>query len=163
MNKYYVAYGSNLNFEQMKIRCPDAKFIGKGVINDYELVFRGSYSSAVATVEPKKGQKVPAGVWSISKRDEINLDRYEGYPHLYDKKIIEINGENSSEQAIIYIMNAGHVYGVPNNHYYKTIEQGYKDCGLDGDFLDDAVNEMIDRRESHIRGIESLQGYVELK
>ena len=28
MTKYYFAYGSNLNKEQMKFRCPKAKAIG---------------------------------------------------------------------------------------------------------------------------------------
>ena len=28
--KYYVAYGSNLNREQMAHRCPEAKLVGKG-------------------------------------------------------------------------------------------------------------------------------------
>ena len=53
--KYYVAYGSNLNREQMAHRCPDAKLVGTGMLSNYEMVFRGNKSNAVATVEPKKG------------------------------------------------------------------------------------------------------------
>ena len=37
----YIAYGSNLNREQMAKRCPDAKVIGSGMLKDYELLFRG--------------------------------------------------------------------------------------------------------------------------
>ena len=32
MAKLYVAYGSNLNKEQMRYRCPTAKFVGTGII-----------------------------------------------------------------------------------------------------------------------------------
>lgn len=56
--KYYVAYGSNLNREQMAHRCPDAKLVGTGMLSNYEMVFRGNKSNAVATVEPKKGMEV---------------------------------------------------------------------------------------------------------
>ena len=54
--KKYIAYGSNLNLAQMARRCPTAKVVGKGEIKDYELLFRGCRESAVATVEPKKGE-----------------------------------------------------------------------------------------------------------
>lgn len=40
MKKYYLAYGSNLNVEQMKRRCPNAIKIGATYINDYKLEFR---------------------------------------------------------------------------------------------------------------------------
>ena len=66
--KYYVAYGSNLNREQMAHRCPEAKLVGTGMLSNYEMVFRGNKSNAVATVEPKKGMEVPVGIWEISAR-----------------------------------------------------------------------------------------------
>ena len=36
--KYYVAYGSNLNREQMAHRCPEAKLVGTGMLSNYEMV-----------------------------------------------------------------------------------------------------------------------------
>ena len=86
----YIAYGSNLNRGQMALRCPDAKVVGTGEIKDYELLFRGNRNGAVATVEPKKGESVPVLIWEISPRDEFNLDRYEGYPRLYGKEMLEV-------------------------------------------------------------------------
>lgn len=35
--KLYIAYGSNLNLNQMKYRCPTAKLLGVGVVKNYEL------------------------------------------------------------------------------------------------------------------------------
>ena len=40
--RYYIAYGSNLNIPQMRMRCPQAKIIGTSEIKDYELLFKGS-------------------------------------------------------------------------------------------------------------------------
>ena len=46
--KKYIAYGSNLNLEQMAFRCPTAKVVGKSELKDYELLFRGGRRGAVA-------------------------------------------------------------------------------------------------------------------
>ena len=52
---------------------------------NYELLFRG-----VATVEPKEGATVPVLLWKIEPLDEAALDRYEGWPHLYRKEMIDV-------------------------------------------------------------------------
>lgn len=63
MKRYYLAYGSNLNIAQMRFRCPDAMIVGTAVIQDYELLFKGSKSGAYLTIERKDGARVPVGVW----------------------------------------------------------------------------------------------------
>ena len=78
--KFYLAYGSNLNVEQMKYRCPGAVMIGKTYLEDYRITFRGNSRSGVANIEPRKGSRVPVGIWSITQTDEKALDRYEGFP-----------------------------------------------------------------------------------
>ena len=87
--RIYLAYGSNLNLKQMEERCPTAEVLGKGILKDYELIFRGRRKSAVATIEPLKNGKVPILLWTIEKTDEKSLDIYEGYPSFYRKEDIE--------------------------------------------------------------------------
>ena len=48
--KIYVAYGSNINTEQMMFRCPDAEIYATGMVQDYELSF-----NKVATLLPCSG------------------------------------------------------------------------------------------------------------
>ena len=84
--KYYIAYGSNLNVNQMLYRCPDAVKIGASVIEGYKLVFR----RGVLTIEPADGMRVPVGVWAVSAPDEESLDIYEGFPHGNQFLIISI-------------------------------------------------------------------------
>ena len=55
MSKIYVAYGSNLNLEQMSFRCPTAKLIATGMIDNYELQFKGQPNCSFATIAPKQG------------------------------------------------------------------------------------------------------------
>ena len=40
--RYYIAYGSNLNVQQMRWRCPNARIIGTSELKDYRLMFKGS-------------------------------------------------------------------------------------------------------------------------
>ena len=77
--RYYIAYGSNLNIPQMRVRCPGARIIGTSVIPDYELLFKGSKTGSYLTIEPKAGASVPVAAWEVSEDDELALDHYEGY------------------------------------------------------------------------------------
>ncbi|MGZ7238567.1 gamma-glutamylcyclotransferase family protein, partial [Streptococcus pyogenes] len=67
--RYYIAYGSNLNIRQMRMRCPSARIIGTAVLENYELLFKGSKTGAYLTVEKKDGKSVPVGVWEVSPED----------------------------------------------------------------------------------------------
>ena len=144
-SKLYIAYGSNMNIEQMAHRCRTAKVIGTSVLDGYRLLFRGEHGGAVATVEPSEGNSVPVVVWEITPKDEAALDRYEGFPTFYRKEtvIIELNGKPT--ETMIYIMNIedrfGHKreQGYPNPHYYASIRDGYKAAGFDLEILRNAT------------------------
>lgn len=60
--RLYVAYGSNLNVEQMKYRCPTAKVYGMGILKDYKLLFKGTPHNAYLTIEAAAGSRVPVVV-----------------------------------------------------------------------------------------------------
>lgn len=139
----YIAYGSNLNLPQMAYRCPTAKVVGASEIKDYELLFRGSRSSAVATVEPLVGSCVPVLLWKIRPKDELALDRYEGYPNFYRKELFPVELGGRSVNAMVYVMNDGHPLGAPSDYYLNTILEGYKSAGFDSDFLEQAVEKSV--------------------
>ena len=138
--KKYIAYGSNLNLEQMARRCPTAKVVGKGEIKDYELLFRGYRTSAVATVEPKAGSSVPVLIWELGPEDEESLDIYEGYPRLYGKVELEVQTEDGCEFIMAYTMNEGHEIGKPSMYYLETIKTGYREAGFDVEYLLERVS-----------------------
>ena len=52
MAKRYVAYGSNLNMAQMRDRCPESEFVGTGVVENYELQFKGSLHGCLLYTSP---------------------------------------------------------------------------------------------------------------
>jgi gamma-glutamylcyclotransferase (GGCT)/AIG2-like uncharacterized protein YtfP len=139
MKKVYLAYGSNLNLEQMAYRCPDAAVIGSTVLANYQLVFRGNRQCGVATIEMKRGASVPVLLWQITEKCERALDRYEGHPHLYRKKRLMVDLDGDELAAMAYVMNEGPPLAMPDAYYYATILHGYRDCGFDEEILKQAM------------------------
>lgn len=140
VTKLYIAYGSNLNMEQMALRCPTAKVYGKGNIKNWDLVFRGSKTGSYATIKKRKGASVPVGVWEITEADEERLDKYEGFPNFYHKEYIYVTMEDGSrKKALVYIMRADAKRGQPTQRYIDTCEQGYRDFGFDTEIFEDFV------------------------
>ena len=156
--RLYVAYGSNLNVQQMAHRCPTARLYATGVIKDYELQFKGQPQSAFATIAKKPGSEVPVAVWEIQRADEYFLDRYEGYPSHYFKKDVPVELTDGREvNAMVYIMNLRQDFGMPSTHYYRTVHQGYRDCNLDTSVLSKALGDSAQRFYSSAVGSPSLQ------
>lgn len=134
--RLYIAYGSNLNLEQMRHRCPTAEVVGKSTLHGWRLRFRGGAYSAVATIEKDKDHSVPVLVWQILPGDELALDRYEGFPFLYRKEMLRLTVDGKQVRAMVYIMNkVGRPYGIPSVGYYNTIFQGYQSAGFDTGIL----------------------------
>lgn len=140
MDKLYVAYGSNLNMEQMKRRCPNAVRVASGYLNNWELLYRGSRTGSYATIRRKSGKKVPVGLWRITPSDELHLDAYEGYPTFYHKQNVYVTLQNDTKKkAMVYIMRKSAPIGRPSDAYISTIKQGYEDFMLDKDYLEDSL------------------------
>jgi gamma-glutamylcyclotransferase (GGCT)/AIG2-like uncharacterized protein YtfP len=144
MRKLYVAYGSNLNIPQMALRCPTARIYGAGVLNNWELLYRGSKTGSYATIRRKQGSAVPVVVWTIGKRDELSLDRYEGYPNFYFKQNVMVSLPFGKKKAMVYIMNTSATPGRPSERYVNTIREGYARNNLNMEYLEESLikNEM---------------------
>jgi len=124
--KLYFAYGSNLHKTQMRYRCPDSIPVTKAYLSGYKLVFRG-----VADIVSEEGATVEGAIYLVSKRDERNLDRYEGYPHLYTKEGVLVVGEDGNcYEAFVYTMVNKNRIAPPDPHYLWTINQGCFHWGL---------------------------------
>ena len=125
----YFAYGSNLHHFQMKRRCKDSIFLKKINLKDFRLTFRSKYRAA--DIEPKKNSIVPGALFEISKSDERKLDVYEDFPILYNKYYFLYQ----NKKVMTYTMVKKTHFTYPKERYLNTIKQGYKDCGLDINFL----------------------------
>ncbi len=131
MNKYYIAYGSNLNLSQMSARCPTAVPYAKGILQNQELIYRGEPTNSYATIRKKEGSYIPILIWIIQDSDEKALDLYENYPALYHKESILAETSEAAIEGMVYIMNQNKKPGKPSPSYIETIRQGYQDNSFD--------------------------------
>ena len=147
---YYIAYGSNLNVEQMGFRCPSADIVGTAVIKDYRLLFKGSKTGSYLTIEKAPGHEVPVGVWKIGMDDERALDRYEGFPTFYYKKTFLLEcSDGKRHRCMAYIMHEDRKIGAPSLYYVGVCRDGYIDFGFDTKYLIEAVR-YSDKRKGKV-------------
>ncbi len=146
-NRYYAAYGSNLNTQQMRSRCPSAGIVGTSEIKGYRLMFKGNAYSAYLTIEEKTDRVVPVAVWSISDEDERNLDLYEGFPVFYYKKEFSLpvkhidTGEIVTQSVFSYVMCESASPGMPSDLYLRICKEGYRSFGFDESVLERAIDD----------------------
>jgi len=127
----YFAYGSNLNVRQMAHRCPDAVKVGRLILPDARLVFRG-----VADVIPSPGDRASGGLWEVTPACERALDRYEGCARdgsdagLYRREFFRVLIRGEARDVLIYRMNSDDIFP-PGAGYLDAIREGFRDFGLD--------------------------------
>ncbi len=141
MNKYYIAYGSNLSIQHMYERCKKAQPIGSSVLENYRLAFCGEEDEeAYLTIEPCEGKSVPIGIYKLGFFDEVKLDSYKDYPKLYKKEMIKVKLADREIEGLIYIMNPWYDYHRPSFFYYDICLEGYGDFSFDEEILNEAYN-----------------------
>ena len=139
--RYYLAYGSNLNIRQMRMRCPHATILGTATLNGWELLFKGSRTGSYLTIEEKAGGEVPVVIWEVTESDEAALDRYEGFPTFYYKKEMKVqckgirSGKLRKLTAFAYIMHENRPIGIPTDYYMDVCMDGYETFFFDRNVL----------------------------
>ena len=131
----YFAYASNLNREQMRMRCPDAKPKFTAVLPNYKLIFSGwsrEWHGGTASIKPFRGSKVVGAVYEISKKDLQKLDHYEDYPNTYGHiNVMVFNEDGQAVKSITYIKQRQSDESKPAPEYLAIIRKGYKDWELE--------------------------------
>jgi len=144
--RYYFAYGSNLNLEQMSVRCPTATLISAAELEGFKLVFRG-----VLDIErARTNSKVIGALFKVHSYDIYKLDCYEGYPTFYNKETTIVKVGNKNVKLFYYIMNNQEDVKPPSEFYYDACEQGYKDCGLPIQRLKQAYYNSINSKNTNV-------------
>lgn len=140
----YFAYGSNINLEQMAVRCPDAKPVGSVTLDNYELLFRGG---GFATIAPREGSQVQGLLWEITPRSERALDFYEGYPGFYEKQSVAVRDSQGAEHSVmVYVMTGerSRTPARPSQYYYAGIVDGLQQNGMSVEPLEQAFRNLMD-------------------
>ncbi len=132
----YFAYGSNLDTDQMRSRCPDAVAGPSATLPDHALVFTGMsrrWGGAVASVTPAAGFEVHGRLWELSPEDLAVLDRFEGHPAVYhrvDRTVVDRSGARHHVQVYM-VPKARLAVGRPSPEYLALIRAAYRSLGFD--------------------------------
>src|SRR4051812_6473274 len=99
-----LAYGSNMNWNQMRERCPSSRFVEIAVLRDHKLAFTRKSDNrgcGVADVVAEDGALVWGVVYEIADVDIDKLDAWEGFRPGRDKNsyyrrecLVFIDGED---------------------------------------------------------------------
>ena len=123
----YIAYGSNMNLEQMNRRCPGARLISTGCLHGYQIEFN-RHATIVQKNSPTAS--VPVAVWEITRKHEHQLDHYEGFPHYYRKITCTVDMDAKEHiQGMAYQM-CEEGFFPPAIDYFEGIRDAYEDLGL---------------------------------
>ena len=144
--KLYFAYGMNTNSEQMRIRCPKARYIGNHELDGFEFKFRG-----VADIDKTPKSSVIGTLWAITKECEKSLDLLEGFPNFYKKGFFNYKGNT----GMYYIMTKKNktLLRNPSNHYLNCLENGYTEHDISTKQLEMALGEIPDYEEQYLQYI----------
>src|SRR5262245_58639772 len=96
----YFAYGSNLDPEQMRERCPRAREVGLAALHDERLVFplfSPRWGGGVSSVQPAHSRTVWGVHYDLDETDLTALDGFEGFVapgsqhNVYDREHVTVD------------------------------------------------------------------------
>ncbi len=142
----YFAYGSNMDWKQMKERCPSTRFVGIAVLSDHRLAFTrksGSLCCGVADAVREVGRKLWGVVYEVSDLDLDSLDEYEGYrpgrqTNSYWRRecMVFLDGEDTRPViSFIYFADTQPNPPLPNQAYKNLILSGARHWHLPDEYL----------------------------
>lgn len=132
----YFAYGSNLDEDQMRERCPSAEALARAVLSDHALAFGGfsrRWGGAVASVVPAHGAQVHGLLYRIDDADLRVLDRFEGHPTVYERVLKPVRDERDlRRRAATYLLPRDRCApGAPAPDYLNKLWRAYERLGFD--------------------------------
>jgi gamma-glutamylcyclotransferase (GGCT)/AIG2-like uncharacterized protein YtfP len=138
----YFAYGSNLDPDQMKYRCPQATPLGTATLPRHRIAFAGyshAREGAVATVLPESEATTPGLLYRLTLTDLELLDRFEGHPGFYLRSKRTVRDHRGRFQsAWVYQLPSEYPEGPPANEYFRMIQQAYRKMNWSTDSLIEA-------------------------
>lgn len=132
---YYFAYGSNMDMEQMRRRCPGAVCIDTAVLHGWKFALD---EVGYATVVPEAGASVPGLLWTLTDADEAALDTYEGVrSRCYEKVTLSVVPKRTyvPTQALVYVSLRGANEGARVQGYLERIVHAAAHAGFGTSYL----------------------------
>jgi len=134
----YFAYGSNLDPDQMKRRCPESKFKIAGFLQGYRLDFTWyspGWVGGIADIVLDPQEEVWGVVYELTIKDLELLDAYEGYPEIYTRFQTSIEtSEGTLNDVWVYAVVNKNTFIPPSRQYLEIIKRGAVLFGFPEDY-----------------------------
>ncbi len=98
----YFAYGSNMDVEAMRARCPRSKPLGAARLARHRFyIMEGGYASVMR--DPRR--EVHGVLWDLALADVRTLDAYEDVHSGLYRKVMQpvLRGQGASSRALVYV------------------------------------------------------------
>jgi hypothetical protein len=136
----YAAYGSNLDPEQMRRRCPHSPAVSTGWLPGWRLTFGAEdvgWEGALATIVEDPAGQVFVMLYDVTDGDVQQLDQWEGADvGLYDKIRLRVHTLDGDVLAWVYVLN-GYEGGLPSARYLGLIAEAAETAGAPDDYVED--------------------------
>ena len=136
----YAAYGTNLDAEQMRQRCPHSPSRGPGWLVGWRLTFGGEdlgWEGALATVVEDPDEQVFVMVYDVPSQDEAELDRWESADSgLYRKIRVRVHTLRGDHLCWLYVLD-GYEGGLPSARYLGLMADAAEKAGAPNDYVRD--------------------------
>jgi hypothetical protein len=134
----YAAFGSNLDPEQMRSRCPASPSRGPAWLEGWRLTFGGEdlgWEGSLATVVEDVGSRVFVMLYDVSTYDESTLDEVEfASSGLYNKIRVRVQTMDGEALAWLYVL-AGYEGGLPSARYLGVMADAAESGGAPDDYV----------------------------
>jgi hypothetical protein len=139
----YAAYGSNLDPDQMRERCPSSPVQSVGWLKGWRLTFGGEdlgWDGPLATVVQDQDPEAATYVilYDVSPLDEKVLDEWEGAgtsrSEIYEKLRVRVSTLEGDILAWTYVLVA-YEGGVPSCSYLGLLVEAAEKAGAPADYV----------------------------
>jgi hypothetical protein len=142
----YAAYGSNLDPDQMRERCPHSPVESVGWLRGWRLTFSGEdvgWDGALATVVQDPEAQTYVMLYDVSPLDEKVLDEWEragqSSTGIYEKLRVRVSTLEGDKLAWTYVLVA-YEGGLPSCHYLGLIADAAEKAGAPDDYVAEIRN-----------------------
>jgi hypothetical protein len=137
----YAAYGSNLDPDRMRQRCPHSPVESFGWLKGWRLTFGGEdvgWDGALATVVQDPQAQTYVMLYDVSPLDEKVLDEWEGaglgLEGVYDKLRVRVSTLDGDTLAWTYVLVA-YEGGLPSCQYLGLVAEAAEKAGAPADYV----------------------------
>lgn len=134
----YAAYGSNMDPQQMRERCPHSPAAGTGWLEGWRISFGAEdvgWEGSLATIVEDPGSRIFVALYDITADDESQLDTWEGADRgIYRKIRLRVETLDGTALSWVYLLD-GYEGGLPSARYLGVMADAAERAGAPDDYV----------------------------